>query len=235
MVSSATLVVLVVIAYDNLAYHERSIKLHSTAEIIWDRIGKPSMDETVLEYSRERMKLKRSLTMRGEVSILSRTCTRLWFDYHEIFEKILTRDGSIRLLFVDPDNGALRIIIKSAELDADGRTNYEVTQEINKKVSSMTGKEMNVLFQARPINMDNLANSISSVREEYNSKSIEARVIDYLPTPTLIIVKEEKEGALMFVELGTCQSNSINRPTFFLRGKDFKIVNCFQFSTMNTN
>lgn len=208
VVSTAILSILFLIACGLLVSRETNDRLQQTTEEIWGRLRKPSIDEIITPYEEWIREIRANLTLSMEVWILSRTCSRFWEDYDTQLIEVLNRGGTIRLLSVDPKNGALRMIANSVELararDLEGTF---------RKVTAENCSNQLVLWQAR---VNDFAEYITRLASNYPNNHLDLRFIDYLPAHTLVIINGGGDQGMMFVELGTFQANGRHRPTFSL-------------------
>jgi len=220
IVSAAVLSVLFLIACGLLVNRETNIRLQQMTEKMWMRIQKPPIEEIIIPYRKWMEDIEGYLDTAMEVWILSRTCTRLWEDFRDQFQGILDRKGSIRLLVVDPQNGALRMIANSITL--------ERARELSgcfAKVTVENDSNRLVRLQAQ---VEDFVSHISTMSANVGRGSLSLRTIDYLPAHTLVIINGGSEQGIIFVELGTFHSNGRNRPTFsLLKTKDNRLFSLY--------
>jgi hypothetical protein len=220
VVSTAILSVLFLIASGLLVNRETNNRLQRTTEIFLRRIQKPPIEEIIIPYRKWIEAIENHLESAQEVWILSRTCTRLWDDYKDQLQGVIDRKGSVRLLMVDPRNGALRMIANSIEL--------ERARELAGRFTRVTiENDSNRVVQLRA-QVEDFAGYIATMSEQVGLEHLALRTIDHLPAHTLVIINGSSEEAIMFVELGTFQSNGRTRPTFsLLRSKDLGMFNLY--------
>jgi len=210
IISTAILSILFLLAYNLLISRETNIRLQQTAESILTRMEKPSVDEVIYAYKEWADEIEASLASAKEVWILSRTCVTFWEDYAPQLKGVLDRKGSVRLMLVDPSNGALRMIANSAK--------FVRSRDMNNgqfsKVTVDDGSNRLFVLRAR---VDEFIEYITNYKLQLQKGNLNLRIVDYLPSQTLVIVNGRNEHGMMFVELGTFQANKRNRPTFSLQ------------------
>jgi hypothetical protein len=208
VVSAAILSVLFLIACSLLVNRETNSRLQSTTEKILERMRTPPIEDVLVPYKTWMDDIEASLASAKEVWILSRTCTRLWEDYQVQLQGILKNKGAIRLLLVNPHNGASEMIANSTEMDR--------RLEINGIfLKQMPTDYNNRLVQLRA-QVEDFVGYISNVSEQIGNEHLALRMIEYLPAYTLVIINGGSEKGKIFVALGTFRSNSRSRPMFSL-------------------
>jgi hypothetical protein len=220
-VSTAILSVLFLIACGLLVNRETNNHLQQTTEKVWERMQKPPIEEVLVPYKTWMDDIEASLDLAKEVWVLSRTCTRFWEDYKAQLQGILQHKGRIRLMLVDPRNGALQMIANSAEL----ARSHEISGQFLKPIPENSNNHL-ALLRAQ---VQDFVQHIASMSEQVGNGRLALRIINYLPAHTLVIINGQSEQGLIFVELGTFQSNGRNRPTFsLLKSKDKQLFNLYR-------
>ncbi|MFT3894500.1 MAG: hypothetical protein QM730_22960 [Anaerolineales bacterium] len=228
LVSTAILSTLFLLAYNLLISRETNSRLQKTAESILSRIEKPSADEVIYAYKEWTDEIESALATAKEVWIFSRTCVTFWEDYSPQLKGILERKGSIRLMLVDPSNGALKMIAKSATF----MRSRELSNGQFSKVTAEGGSNRLLGLRAR---VDEFIEYITNYKLQLAKGELNLRTIDYLPSSTLVIVNGRNGHGVIFVELGTFQANKHNRPTFFLdksKNKELYSLYMNEYETM---
>jgi hypothetical protein len=210
IVAAATLMILSLIGVSLLLNRVAVHRLQATTERMLARLQKPSIDEILLPYKRWMEDIETNLASANEVWVLSRTCTRFWEDYRNLLQGILDRNGCIRLLLVDPHNGALKMIANSIEL----ARSRDVAGQRFLKVIPADGTNRLALLQAQ---VEDFVKYVAGYSSQVGAERLALRMIDYLPAHTLVIVNGASEQGVIFVELGTFHSDGRSRPTFSLR------------------
>jgi len=215
IISTAILSILFLLACNLLISREANVRLQQTAESILTKMEKPSVDDVIFAYKEWGKEIEANLASAKEVWILSRTCVTFWEDYTPQLKHVLDRKGSVRLMLVDPSNGALRMIAKSAK--------FVRAHDMNKgQFSTVTldnGFDRLFVLRAR---VNEFIEYITKYRLQIQKGNLDIRTVDYLPSQTLVIINGRNEHGMMFVELGTFQANKRNRPTFFLQKSENK-------------
>jgi len=198
------LAVLSILAFSIFKSREETEALRKTTEKMLEGLEKPSIDQSIIPYSEWMDEIRNNLTTSKEVWILSRTCMSLWSDYSDELTTVLTGGDNVRMMLVDPRNGALQMIAKSADFV---RTNDPILLQQN---------VMNFL--------DRMSNYIST----NTGLSLSMKTIDYLPHWTLIFTDPDRDHGSVFVELGTYRANGRSRPTFWLnKQRDRRLFEIF--------
>ena len=157
--------------------------------------------------------IERRLPLAQEIWILSRTCTHLWQDYNEQFMRLLSDGrGSIRMMLVDPNNGAVKMIVRTAE-----------------------GFERSTNVDLRRANIEDLLTRLAKLRSQLGEECLQVLTIDYLPAWTLLLIDPLNSAGVVYVELATFRANPRNRPTLALMAdKDVTLFELFraEFETM---
>ncbi len=213
IVTAATLTILSLIAISLLRNRTTASHLQQATEEILERLERPSIDQILMPYGNWVEEISQSLSSAREVWVLSRTCERIWEDYHDLLMEVLRNreSGVVRLMLVDPRNGAVKMIADSAEWD---RPNNPV------------------LLQAQ---IEDLIERMLRLCSQLERGSLKVRTIDYLPALTLILVNPTSEKGIAFVELGMFRADGRHRPTFSLsEERDKRLFWIFQneFETM---
>jgi hypothetical protein len=199
-IQGATLTLLTLIGASLLTSHATNSRLQQEVEEILLDLKKPSAGLVLAPYKERMQEMERRLGLAREVWILSRTCIRIWDDYSSQFIELLSEGGGlVRLMLVDPDDGAGRMIVESAE-------GWEYTQDVN-------------LWRA---NVNNLLTRLAGAhsRFELESERLQVRLINYLPAWTLVLIDPESDKGVIFVELATFSANSRSRPAFLLTAEE---------------
>jgi hypothetical protein len=220
VVSTTILSVLFLIACGLLVNRETNNRLQQTTEKVWDRMQKPPTEDIIIPYRKWMEDIENHLNTAREVWILSRTCTRFWEDFNDQLRELLDRQGSLRLLLVDPRNGALRMIANTIELAR--------AQELSGHFTRVTIADgSNRLFQLRS-RVEDFVYHMATISKQVGDGRLALRMIDYLPAHTLVIINGSSEHGIIFIELGTFHANGRNRPTFsLLKSKDKLLFNLY--------
>jgi hypothetical protein len=164
-----------------------------TAEEILRRLQQPSIEQVLLPHARWMDEIDQKLWSAKEVWVLSRTCIRIWQDYRDQFKRLLKGRGGVRLMLVDPNGGAVKMLVKSAR-----------------------GFEHFDDFKLRQANIEAHLAQLAWRCLQPEGKGLQVRTINYLPAWTLIFIDPESERGTVYVELATYRSGPRNRPTFLL-------------------
>ncbi len=205
IVTSAILGVLSLEALGLLTNRRSEQELQRTlAETVRLTAG-PRLSEVFVPYHERMKELSDHLLQADEVWILSRTCRRLWSDYEEELRTIAARNG-LKLLFLDPSNGALKMISKSAvwQQPGDGdRLKSDVEQFITR---------------------------LERVRGALHLDKFEVRLLDYLPAWSLVMINPHKDTGVIFAELATYRSHPRKRPSLKVEcGVDYDLFNQLRY------
>jgi hypothetical protein len=193
-IQEATLALLSLIGASLLMNQASNSRWQRTMGEILGRSHKPSASQVLAplkEYVRE---IDQRLWFAKEVWVLSRSCIRIWEDYHDQFTELLGDDkGIVRLMLVDPNNGAVKMLVKNS-------MGFEHFDAFNLLQTDING------FLARQ----------AWLCSQPEGKNLQVRTIDYLPAWTLIIIDPGSDRGVIYVELGTYCAKSRGRPTFSL-------------------
>jgi hypothetical protein len=205
IVTSAILAVLSLEAFSLLTNRHSEQALQQTLAETTRRLAGPRLAEVFVPYSERVTELSSHLLQADEVWILSRTCRRLWTDYEEELRTIAARNG-LKLLLLDPNNGALKMISKSAvwQQPGDGdRLKSDVEQFITR---------------------------LERVRGTLRLDKFEVRLLDYLPAWTLVMINPHKDSGVIFAELATYRSHPRKRPSLKVEcGVDYDLFNHLRY------
>jgi hypothetical protein len=206
IIISAVLAVLSVEAISLLTNRHQTKDLTKSIDHLSSLQESPSLSAHFEAYESRMQNIRADLGQADEVWILSRTCRRLWSDYQEELRRVARYAQSaavdelcgLRLLFLDPENGALDMVSRSAEW-----SRPEDSQQLKGSVESfieyLVGVQEHLNFDCR----------------------FEVRVIDHLPAWTLIFVNPRKDDGVVYVEMATYRSPSLVRPCLVVqRDKD---------------
>ncbi len=207
LLSTAILSIMFLIAISLLINREINIHLQETTEKVLDKTRNPPIEEVLKPYNDWIDDIETSIDHAEEVWILSRTCIMIWAKYQPQFSRLLKRKGSLRLMLVDPSDGALRMIADSAKVEFARKLPGQLLKE-NPRIGS---DQLSLLKAQVECFIQNIHAYVRN-----GNKRIEACLINYLPSHTLIIINGKSENGLMFVELGTFYSSSQGRPAFIL-------------------
>ncbi|NWG07749.1 MAG: hypothetical protein HXY35_13815 [Chloroflexi bacterium] len=210
VISTAILSILFLLAFNLLISRETYKRLQKTTEGILSKLERPSADDVIFEYKDWIDEIDTALETAKEVWLLSRTCATFWEDHIQQMKNILDRKGSIRLMLVDPSDGALRMIANSARF-------MRARDLGNGQFSKVTLYDTPNRLEKLRERVNEFIEYISDYRLQIAKGKLNLRVIDFLPPQTLVIVNGNSKNGVMFVELGAFQSSKRNRPTFFLQ------------------
>lgn len=188
-VTSAILAVLSLEAVSLLTNRRIEQSLKESMEKVLEHQHRPRLSTALVPFSRGMQELSRRLMQADEAWILSRTCRRLWGDYQEELQAVAKR-GGLRLLFLDPDNGALDMVARSA-------------------IWQQPGDDERIKTDVR-----HLINHLEYVQAKLHLNELAVRLIDYLPAWTLILINPRKNDGIIWVELATYRSHPRKRPSF---------------------
>ncbi len=192
IVAAATLMILSLIGVSLLLNRVTAHHLQVTIEQALEHMRKPGAEQILTTYFEHMPDIDRRLGVSHEVWILSRTCSRIWQDFNDEFKRLLSDNtGTLRLMMVDPEDGAVKMIVNSAEWD--DSNNVDLWQRNSRDFLARLAHFQNGRFQIR--------------------------TIDYLPAWTLMLIDPLSASGVIYVELSTYQSNSRNRPTFVLEAR----------------
>jgi len=192
IVSAAILMILSLIAISLLVNRTTDSHLQQMAEVILEHTQKPSVDQVLLPYAKWMDEIDQRLWSAKEVWVLSRTCINIWQDYNDQFEKLLKAGGNVRLMLVDPNDGAVKMIVESAQ----GFEHFDV--------------------KLRRANIEAHIIRLARRRSQPKGKGLQVRTIDYLPAWTLILIDPQSEKGAIYVELATFRAQPRSRPTLSL-------------------
>jgi len=200
-VLNAILVVLALIAINLLRNRLRDDSLQQKMDRIIENLSDPSASQIFLPYSDQRNKIAKRLWQAKEVWVFSRTCAGFWAEYDEQLDNLLAfnNESIIKIISVDPSNGAVKMIEKYTEFKHQNeaklvKTNIEAFLKDKKELS-----------------------------DKYPGK-IYIHVIDYLPPWSLTLIDPNTKEGIIYVELATFAANSGNRPTFSLKYENDKML-----------
>jgi len=160
-------------------------------------------------FSEVREELTSAMKTSDEIWLLSRTGRGWWRNYRSELENIIQKGGENRFLFVDPTNGALKMVEKTS------RSEWEPTDSYAE-------------FQKKMVSFLNWLNNT------YQQRRFSLKVIDHLPAWTLIMLNPSKtrNGSIIYIEMATYHSGSGARPVFKVEPRDTeyfaKFVNEFE-------
>lgn len=193
IVASATLMVLSLIGLSLLLSRAANSRLYQTMETALARLQKPSAEQILTPFKDYLAEIEQRLWLANDVWVLSRSCSRIWQDFNEQFMRLLSDNtGAVRLMLVDPDSSATKMIVDFAEWD----------------------RSTNVALR-RANTQDFLTRLAGLIARSQNGR-LQVRTIDYLPAWTLILIDPLSARGAIYVELATFRSNSRSRPTFSL-------------------
>lgn len=173
----------------HLADPSAKLKLDRIIELL----SNPPASQIFSPHSEYQIEVRAKLEQAKEIWVLSRTGSSFWQEYNiQLMNLRSNKDSIIKLVTVDPRNGAVRMIKKYTEFE------HENEAKLVK---------------------DNLIAFLKDRNKKQRSKSqgkLFTRVIDYLPPWSLFIIDPNTEKGIIYVELATFAANSTNRPTFSL-------------------
>jgi hypothetical protein len=188
-ITSAILAVLSLEAIGMLTNRRAEQELKQSLEDVLKRQHHRKLSEALIPFGESIRELSKRLLQADEVWILSRTCRRLWTDYGDELQTIARRDG-LRLMILDPNDGALNMVARSAiwQQPGDGeRLKSDVEQFVNR---------------------------LNNIRGTLRLNGFEVRLIDYLPAWTMILINPRQNDGIIYVELATYRSHPRKRPSF---------------------
>ena len=198
-VTSAILAVLSLEAIGLLTNRRAEQELKQSLEDALKRQHHRKLSDVFIPFGEGIRGLSQRLLQTDEVWILSRTCRRLWTDYGDELQTIARR-GGLRLLILDPNDGALNMVARSAAWQRPGdgeRLKTDVEQFVNR---------------------------LEHIQGTLRLNHFEVRLIDYLPAWTLILINPNKSDGIVYVELATYRSHPRKRPSFVVeRGVDYDL------------
>ena len=156
-----------------------------------------SVDDFFQSFSEMSDELIDAMKSAEEIWLLSRTGTGWWKNYRRELEGIIARKGKNRLLFLNPQNGALKMVEKTSRTEWDPLSNFA---EYRNRVETFL-------------------NWLSS---NNNHNTCALKVIDHLPAWTLVILNPSKKNnrSIIYVELANYKSDSKTRPVFKVKPQD---------------
>jgi hypothetical protein len=132
---------------------------------------------------------------------------------------VLDQKGTIRLMLVDPRNGALQMMADNTELAR--------LHEISGQFTRIPENSNNRLDRLRG-QVQDFVEYITHMSKQVGKGRLALRIINYLPAHTLVIINGKSEQGIIFVELGTFRSNGRSRPTFCLfKAKDKQLFDLY--------
>lgn len=213
LVNEVTLALLGLIAFSLIRHRTNEENLQKTLDHLLAEQESPSLNQVLLPYQKWMEEIEAGLESSKEVWILSRTCYRLWVDYYDEFKDLrLQRKGKLRFMMVDPENGAVKMIVKSGE-------GFDISSNV----------------ELRQRDLRELLDVLKSIQLEENNSKLQVATIDYLPAWTLIILDPKSLYGQAFVELATFRANGRNRPTFLVSAeRDPELFDIFirEYETM---
>jgi len=192
VVTGAILAVLSLEAASLLTNRRTEQESKQSLETILKRQRQFRLSEVITSYSERMHEISGHLMQADEVWVLSRTCRMLWKDYQVELQVVARRDG-LKLLFINPDDGALDMVAKSAiwwQADDGKRLKADVEHFVRR---------------------------LKLVQEKLDLDKLEVRLIDYLPAWTLILINPRKDDGVIYVELATYRSHSRKHPGFLVK------------------
>lgn len=190
-VTSAILAVLSLEAVSLLTNRRTEQSLKKSMEEVLEHQNRPRLSKVFTPFSEGMQKLGSRLMQADDVWILSRTCRRLWYDYQEELQAVAKR-GGLRLLFLNPDNGALDMVTRSATWQQPG-----------------DGERIKA-------DVDYFVSRLEHIQTHLHLNELAVRLIDYLPAWTLILINPRKNDGIIWVELATYRSHPRKRPSFMV-------------------
>jgi len=156
-----------------------------------------SVDDFFQSFDELSDELKDAMKSAEEIWLLSRTGRGWWKNYRYEIENILTRKRQNRFLFINPQNGALKMVERTS------RSEWSPTSN----------------FSAYRSHVEGFLNWLS---ENNSQNSYTLKVIDHLPACTLIILNPNKKNnrSVIYVELSNYNSGSKTRPVFKIKPQD---------------
>jgi hypothetical protein len=213
IVSAAILMILSLLAISLLRNRVTDGYVQHTMEKMLERQQKPTVEQVIGAYKDFLQDIEGRLAAAREVWVLSRTCAHLWQDFNDQFMKLLSNNGyQLRMMLVDPKDGALRMIAGSAE-GWDNPNNVRVWRA----------------------NLKHFLEQLANLCVRPMPGLLQVRTIDYLPAWTLIFVAPSSDRGVIYVELATFRANPRNRPAFCLMAdRDARLFQAFKvdFETM---
>jgi hypothetical protein len=195
IIAAATLMILSLIGVSLLLNRLANHRLQTTIDTALQRMHQPSAEQVLSPFKEHVPAIEQRFWSSKEVWILSRTCSGLWANFRPQFEQLLSTKGSLRIMLVDPEDGAGKMIVNSAEWDR--ANNLPLWRAIVQDFLEQLAK--------RKANLPN--------------EKLQVKTIDYLPAWTVLLLDPDTSNGTIFVELSTYQSNNQNRPTFMLNAE----------------
>ena len=191
IVTSAILAALALLAFNLLANRRTEQELQQWLRQAVQHNFQYRLSEIFVPFGEKVQERRQRLGQADHVWILSRTCRRVWADNEEELQTVSKR-GGLKLLFLDPADGALGMVAKSAVWDQPGDG-----QRLKSEV-------------------EHFIQLLKLVQERLSLDKLEIRLIDYLPAWTLILIDPDKDDGVIYVELATFRSSSYKRPSFIV-------------------
>ncbi len=192
IVTGAILAVLSLQAIILLANRRTEKELKLSLEKLLNQQHQLKLSDIIVPFGDGMQDLSNRFAQADEVWILGRTCQRLWSDYQDELQKVARRDG-LKFLLIDPSDGVLDMIAKSAIWQIPGavdRLKIDVELSID-------------LFK--------------HFKKTANVNKFEVRVINYLPAWMLILINPGRQDGVVCVEMATYRAHPRKRPSFVVK------------------
>lgn len=195
--TAAVLLVLVSIAW-------LLIILHSSIREFQKQWKSPNIGEILKPFQEMEGEIRSKIGTADEIWLLSRTGRGWWNNFNDEFKKV----PKARFLFLDPDNAALEMVVKSALEPWD---NFEYNP--------------NALWAMK----DQAIRFLNYLKSNTGDK-IDLKVIDHLPAWTLLIANPNKttKESIIYVELAPYHASPTKRPVFKVTLQDIEYFILFK-------
>ena len=197
---AAVLIVLASIASLLIISHKVMIQFQ-------DQADNPNISKILLTFGKLEKDVHLDISAADEIWLLSRTGRGWWKNFEDDFKNGLNRKN-IRFLFLDPNNAALEMVVKS-DLEPWNKFDYNPNKLWAEKDESI--------------------NFLNHLQEEYNDE-INLKVIDHLPAWSLLIINPNKisKETKIYVELASYHASATNRPVFKVTLQDIEYFILFK-------
>jgi len=174
-----------------------------------NRLDDPTIGEVLQPFHELEGEIRSSIKNADEIWLLSRTGQGWWNNFNNEFMGSLNRNNGrnkAKFLFLDPNNGALEMIVKSG------------LPQWNK-----------FTYDHKNLWANNSKTFLDHLKKEYGDK-IDLKVIDHFFAWTLIIINphSKTQTPIIYGELATYHASPMNRPVFKVTLQDAKYFNLFK-------
>jgi hypothetical protein len=213
IVSTAVLGVLGLVAVSLLSNRRKDDMVQQALQQIQERQKAPSLGEVFSSWRARSVELEARLSQADEVWVLTRTGINFWSSYQNELMRVLKRDGTVRLIILDPNGIALRL--------------YK--SRFKRRWSQV--KRAELMHQ----NIKALLEDLKDLSAELPRGTLEIRTVDYMAPWAIVLIDPHSPDGMIQVGLGMFGPSGEVRPSFVLRGRqdsDLFHLFCEEFEAM---